>query len=87
MLEILFGISFSLFGGNVIDTKLNHHKYEKEDYKEIFYLKNKESVKTYCVKHCRLENIKKVKYNSHNGLQETKYKVNILEKEDNPEKK
>ena len=43
MLEILFGISFSLFGGSVIDTKLNHHKYEKEDYKEIFYLKNKES--------------------------------------------
>ena len=87
MLEILFGISFSLFGGSIIDTKLNHHKYEKEDYKEIFYLKNKESVKTYCVKHYRLENIKKVKYSSHNGLQETKYKVNILEKEDNSEKK
>ena len=39
MLEILFGISFSLFGGNIIDTKLKHHKYEKEDYKEIFYIK------------------------------------------------
>ena len=33
------------------------------------------------------ENIKKVKYNSHNGLQETKYKVNTIEKEDNSEKK
>ena len=32
MLEILFSISFSLFGGNIIDTKLEHHKYEKENY-------------------------------------------------------
>ena len=31
-------IGFSLFGGNIIDTKLKHHKYEKEDYKKIFYL-------------------------------------------------
>ena len=35
MLEILFSISFSLFGGNIIDTKLEHHKYEKENYKEV----------------------------------------------------
>ena len=75
MLEILFGISFSLFGGSIIDTKLNHHKYEKEDYKEIFYLKNKESVNTYCVKHSEIENIKKVKWNRPGGLQETNYKV------------
>ena len=87
MLEILFSISFSLFGGSIIDTKLKHHKYEKEEYKEIFYLKNKESVNTYCVKHSRLENIQKVKYSSHNGLEETKYKVNIIEKEDTSEKK
>ena len=80
MLEIIFSISFSLFGGSIIDTKLNHHKYEKENYKEIFYLKNKDSINTYCVKHSRLENIQKVKYSSHNGLQETKYKVNIIEK-------
>ena len=82
MLEILFGITFSLFGGNIIDTKLKHHKYEKQNYKKIFYLKNKESVTIYCVKHSRLENIQKVKHSSHNGLQETKYKVNIIEKED-----
>ena len=86
MLEILFGISFSLFGGSIIDTKLNHHKYEKEDYKEIFYLKNKESVKTYCVKHCRLENIQKKKYTSHNGLEETKYKIKVIDEEENYER-
>ena len=83
MLEILFGISFSLFGGSIIDTKLNHHKYEKECYKEIFYLKNKESVNTYCVKHSRIENIQKKKYRSHNGLEETKYKVSVKCIQDN----
>ena len=75
MLQILFSISFSLFGGNIIDTKLTHHKYEKENFKEIFYLKNKESVNTYCVKHSEVENIKKVKWNRPGGLQETNYKV------------
>ena len=75
MLEILFSISFSLFGGSIIDTKLNHHKYEKENYKEICHLKNNESVNTYCVKHSEVENIKKVKWNRPGGLQETNYKV------------
>jgi hypothetical protein len=75
MLEILFSISFFLFGGNIIDTKLKHHKYEKENFKEIFYLKNKESVDTYCVKHSEVENVRKVKYNRPNGLQETNYKI------------
>ena len=83
MLEILFGISFSIFGGSIIDTKLNHHKYEKEDYKKIFYLKNNESINAYCVKHHIIENIQKKKYSTHNGLQETKYKVNIVDNEDN----
>jgi len=83
MLEILFGISFSLSGGSIIDTKLNHHKYEKKCYKEIFYLKNKESVNTYCVKHSRIENIQKKKYRSHNGLEETKYKVSVKCIQDN----
>ena len=60
MLGILFGISFFLFGGNFIDTKFMHHKYEKENYKEIFYLKNKESVNTYCIKHSRFEIFRKL---------------------------
>ena len=78
MLEILFSISFCLFGGNIIDIKLTHHKYEKENYKEIFYLKNNESVNTYCVKHSEFENVKKVKWNRPGGLQETNYKVSKL---------
>ena len=75
MLEIFFSVSFFLFGGNIIDTKLTHHKYEKENYKKIFYLKNNESVNIYCVKHSEVENVKKVKWNRPGGLQETNYKV------------
>ena len=47
MLELLFSLSFLLTGGHVFDTKFNLHKYEKNIYKEIFYLKNKESVNVY----------------------------------------
>jgi len=75
MLEILFGISFSLFGRSIIDTKINHHKYEKEDFKEIFYLKNKDSIKTFCVKHKEFENVKKIRQYVAGGGQETHYKV------------
>ena len=72
---ITFSISFFLFGGNIIDTKITHHKYEKENYKEIFHLKNNESVNVYCVKHSEVENVKKIKWNRSGGLQETNYKV------------
>ena len=75
MLEILFSISFFLFGGNIIDTKLAHHKYEEENYKKIFNLRTKESVNTYCIKHSELENVKKVNHYRPGGGQETKYKV------------
>ena len=75
MFEALFSISFFLFDGNIIDTKLAHHKYEKENYKEIFFLKNKDSVNTYCIKHSEVENVRKVKYNRPNGLQETNYRI------------
>ena len=40
---------------------------KKKTVKEFFYLKNKESVNTYCVKHCIIENIQKKKHLSNNG--------------------
>ena len=83
MLGILFGLLFSLFGGNIIDIKLKHHQYVKENYKEIFYLLNNESVNTYCIKHSRIENIQKKKHRSNDGLEETKYKVTVKCKKDN----
>ena len=89
MLEILFSTSFFLFSGNIIDTKLTHHKYEKENYKEIFSLKNKESVNTYCVKHSEIENIKKS--HIHDGVALTKYlfwiKNNLIVAKDNTKAK
>ena len=45
------------------------------DFLNIFHLKNKESVNTYCVKHSEVENVKKIKWNRHGGLQEANYKV------------
>ena len=75
MIKLLFSLSLFLTGGNIIDTKLQLHKYDKDSYKDIFYLKNKESVTTYCVKHSELEDIKKIKYHHHNDGQKTKYKV------------
>ena len=75
MKEMLFSLSLFLTGGNIIDTKLILHKYDKENYKEIFYLKDKESVNTYCIKHSELENVKKIKYHHPNDGQKTKYKV------------
>ena len=78
MLKLIFTISFLFTQGNILDTKLKIHKYEKEDYEKIFYLKNKESITTYCIKHSNLENVKKVKYYRAGGGQETNYKVNSI---------
>ena len=78
MLGIIFSISFFLNGGALIDTKFKVHKYEKEDYKEIFYLKNKKSVTKYCIKHSELEKITKKKHYKAGGGQETHYKVTQL---------
>jgi hypothetical protein len=75
MLEILFSVSFFFTNGNIIDTKLKLHKYEKESYKEVFYLKNKKSIDVYCVNHSELESVKKIQYHRPNGGQETNYKV------------
>jgi len=75
MIKLLFSLSFFLTGGNIIDTKLLLHKYDKNNYKDIFYLKNKESITVYCIKHFVLEDIKKIKYYHPNDGQKTKYKV------------
>ena len=41
IINALFSFSLFVSGGHVIDTKLGLHHYSDEDYKEIFYLKNK----------------------------------------------
>ena len=67
LIGLLFNISFFFSNGNIIDTKLKHHKFDKENYEKIFYLKNKESVTIYCTKHSELESVQKIKYQQHNG--------------------
>ena len=64
---LLFNISFFFSNGNIVDSKLKHHKFSKENYEKIFYLKNKESVNIYCNKHSEYECVKKLKYRQHNG--------------------
>ena len=75
IIEIFFNLFFFITNGNVLDTKLKAHKYAKEDYKEIFYLKNKDSIETFCIKHKEFENVKKIRQYVAGGGQETHYRV------------
>lgn len=75
IIEIFFNLFFFITNGNILDTKLKAHKYAKEDYKEIFYLKNKDSIETFCIKHQEFENVKKIRQYVAGGGQETHYKV------------
>ena len=75
IIEIFFNLFFFITNGNILDTKLKAHKYTKEDYKEIFYLKNKDSIETFCIKHKEFENVKKIRQYVAGGGQETHYKV------------
>ena len=75
IIEIFFNLFFFITNGNLLDTKLKAHKYAKQDYKEIFYLKNKDSIETFCIKHKEFENVKKIRQYVAGGGQETHYKV------------
>ena len=75
IIEIFFNFFFFITNGNILDTKLKAHKYAKEDYKEIFYLKNKDSIETFCIKHKEFENVKKIRQYVAGGGQETHYRV------------
>ena len=93
ILNTLFSFALFVSGGHLIDTKLSLHHYSDEDYKEIFYLKNKASISKNCLKHCELEDIKKIKShrNTENGGETiTNYKVTkndalekVVKKEEN----
>ena len=78
IIEIFFNLFFFITNGNILDTKLKAHKYAKEDYKEIFYLKNKDSIETFCIKHQEFENVKKIRQYVAGGGQEKHYKVTSI---------
>ena len=74
ILETLLSISLFITGGHLIDTKFGLHHYSNDDYKDIFYLKNKKSITKHCTRHLELEDIKK-KRTHHNDETRTIYKV------------
>ena len=59
ILETIFSIALFINGGHVIDTKLRLHHYSDEDYKEIFFLENKDSITKNCTRHSKIEDVKK----------------------------
>ena len=78
ILKTLFSIALFFTGGHVIDTKLSLHHYSDDDYKEIYYLKNKASISKNCLKHSEVEDIKKIKSHrdtENGGETVTNYKV------------
>ena len=82
ILKTLFSITLFFTGGHVIDTKLGLHHYSDEDYKEIFYLKNKASISKNCVRHSENEDIKKMRRSKTDGGSETIFKVTKNEEKD-----
>ena len=72
-LEVLFSVSLFIFGGNILDTKFSLHHFEDSDYKDIFFLKNKQSTVKKCTKHSIFENIEKIHRYNPKGSMETVY--------------
>ena len=60
-MNALFALSLFVSGGHLISTNLKLHHYSDDDYKEIFYLKNKASISKNCTRHSEVEDIKKIK--------------------------
>ena len=74
ILNTLFSFALFITGGHILSTNLKFHHYSDEDYKEIFFLKNKASISKNCTRHSEVEDIKKIKYHDDGG-QKTTYKV------------
>mgnify|MGYP006125233721 FL=1 len=74
ILNCFLSISLFISGGHILSSNFKSHHYSGEDYKEISYLKNHDTISKYCTKHSELENIKKIRSN-HDGVDRTIYKV------------
>jgi len=78
IMNALFTLSLFFSGGHLISTNLKLHHYSDDDYKEIFYLKNKASISKNCTRHSEVEDIKKIKSHrdtENGGETVTSYKV------------
>ena len=74
ILNCFLSISLFISGGHILSSNFKSHHYSDEDYKDIFYLKNHDTIFKYCTKHSELENIKKIRSNN-DGVDRTIYKV------------
>ena len=78
ILETIFSLVFSsalfITGGHLMDTKFGLHHYSDEDYKEVFWLKNKSSISKNCIRHSELEDIKKIRHQRHRNGENTTVK-------------
>ena len=74
ILNCFLSISLFISGGHILSSNFKSHHYSDEDYKDIFYLKNHDTISKYCTKHSELENIKKIRSNN-DGVDRTIYKV------------
>ena len=59
-MNALFSTIFFISAGTILDTKFKLHKYDKENYRILFDLKNNESGNPFCIKHVTEEYIKKL---------------------------
>ena len=77
LLNTLFSLSLFVTGGHIVSTNLKLHHYSDDDYKEIFFLKNKASISKNCTRHSEVEDIKKIRRHNAggNGDKTTVYKV------------
>ena len=69
ILEALFSMTLFITGGHLIDTEFGLHHYSDDDYKDIFYLKNKKQITKKCIRHSKVETIKKVRLFREGGSQ------------------
>ena len=69
ILEALFSMTLFITGGHLIDTEFGLHHYSDDDYKDIFYLKNKKQITKKCIRHSKVETIKKVRSFREGGSQ------------------
>ena len=78
ILNTLFSFALFITGGHILSTNLKFHHYSDEDYKEVFWLKNKSSISKNCIRHSELEDIEEIKVwrnNENGGEMVTAYKV------------
>ena len=81
ILKLLFSFALFISGGHLVSTNFKLHHYSDEDYKDIFYLKNNNSITKHCLRHSESEDINK-KTSYHNGERKTIYKVAKNEEKD-----